>query len=212
MPAYYPVFLDLKGRLCVVIGGGAVAERKVAALLECGARVRVVAPRVTTPLRRWAQEGRVEHLARAYSAGDLQGALIAIAGTDDRSTNAEVYREAQGLGVLVNMVDDPDHCSFIAPALIRRGEVQIAVSTGGASPALARHLRQRLEKAVPPEYEPLAGLLGRVRRRLRREGKTPSPEAWQAAIDEDLLALVRQESWAAAEARLLEQLRAAAAS
>jgi precorrin-2 dehydrogenase/sirohydrochlorin ferrochelatase len=209
MPVYYPVFLDLRERLCVVIGGGEVAERKVAALLECGASVRVVAPQVTPALRRWATEGRIEHLARPYRQGDLKDAFLAVAGTDDRTANALVYAEAQALGALVNVVDDPDRCSFVAPAVVRRGEVQIAISTGGESPALARHLRQVMEAAVPTEYAELAKVLGRVRRRLRKDGKTPPPEAWQEAINSDLLALLRQGSVAEAEARLLEQLQAA---
>lgn len=195
----------------MVIGGGEVAERKVAALLECGARVRVVASQATEGVHRWAAQGKIELLTRAYRPGDLRGACLAIAGTDDRSTNDQVYQEAQELGVLVNLVDDPPHCSFIAPAIVRRGEVQIAISTGGASPALARHLRELLESAVPPEYGVLAEVLRRVRGRLRAAGTTASPEAWQAAIDGELLMLLRQGGEAAAEARLLERLRVAAA-
>ncbi len=211
MAGYYPVFLDLKGRSCVVIGGGEVAERKVAALLECGARVRVVAPQVTEGVQRWAGQGKIELLARAYRPGDLRGAYLAIAGTDDRSANAQVYQEAQELGVLVNVVDDPPRCSFIAPAVVRRGEVQIAISTSGASPALARHLRELLEAAVPPEYGALAEVLRRGRGRLREAGTTASPEAWQAALDGELLALLRRGGEAAAEAWLLERLRVTAA-
>lgn len=208
MPSYYPVFLDLKDRLCVVIGGGDVAERKVAALLECAARVVVVAPQVTPALARWAAEGKLQHQARAYRTGDLEGAFLAIAGTDDRSANEQVHREAQQRGLLINMVDDPPRCSFIAPAVVRRGDIQIAISTGGASPALARHLRERLDAALAPEYQALAPVLSRVRLRLRREGATPSPEAWQQALDDDLFSLLRQGREEDAEAHLLERLRA----
>jgi len=140
--AYYPVFLDLRGRQVVVIGGGRVATRKVAGLREAGARVRVIAPQV----RAGVAADRIER--RRYRRGDLVGAVLAFAATDARAVNRAVAREARRLGIPVNVADSVEDCTFLAPARLRRGNVQIAVSTGGTSPRLARRLRERLEEVL----------------------------------------------------------------
>lgn len=192
---YYPVFLDLKGRRCVVVGGGPVAEGKVQGLREAGARVVVISPTATDPLARWAREGEVEWLARPYRRGDLEGAFLAIAATDDPETNRAVAEEAFARGVLVNVVDTPDLCLFIAPAVVRRGPVTVAVSTGGLSPALARRIRRSMED---PDlcrclaWAGLADLVGEVRARLRGRNVQVPPERWQEALREEVLDLARR--------------------
>ena len=143
--AYYPVFLNLKGRLCVVIGGGEVAERKVKGLLECEARVRIISPEVTPWLRDVAGQGEVDWLPREYREGDLKGAFLAIASTDRQPVNEAVAAEAAREKVVLNVVDNTPLCTFIAPSVVTRGDVTVAISTGGASPALARKLRESLE-------------------------------------------------------------------
>src|SRR5574341_652322 len=142
-PQFYPAFLDLRGRRVVVVGGGAIAEQKVLALVAAGARVLVVSPTVTTRLRDLVHQGDVQLCLRCYRPGDLAGAFLAIAATDDGAANRDVWTQAERRGIPLNAVDDLPHCSFIAPSVHRRGAVTIAVSTAGTSPALAVRLRER---------------------------------------------------------------------
>lgn len=207
---YYPAFLDLHGRRCVVVGGGAVGERKAAQLLAAGAVVTVVSPAVTPAVRAWAAGGRVEWRERPYAPGDLTGAFAAIAGTDDAHANAAVREEAARERVLLNVVDDAPSCDFIAPAVVERGAVTIAVSTGGASPALARKLREALERWPALAWADAAETLAQARADLRADGANPPPDAWQDAMSDEVLSLVQAGKPAEAKALLLEALRAAA--
>jgi precorrin-2 dehydrogenase/sirohydrochlorin ferrochelatase len=168
---YYPITVQLDGRPCLVIGGGEVAERKVEALLAAGARVTVVAPALTAELAALAETHEIVHHPRSYRPGDVRGAQLAIAATDDPEVQRAVAAEAEAAGVLLNVVDVPALCTFIAPAVVQRGEVSIAVSTGGASPALAHRVRTEIEARFGPEY----GLFAQILRRLR-ERLPPSPE------------------------------------
>ncbi len=202
MTPYYPVCLDLHDRPCVVIGGGSVAARKVEGLLECGARVTVVAPALAPALETLLQQGRIAVRRRAYAHGDLEGAALAIAATDAREVNARVAAEARARGVWLNAADDPERCDFILPAVIRRGDLQIAISTGGRSPALARRVREDLERLLPAEYGELLPLLAEVRAELRAEGVDVPPERWQNAVDEYVLARLRAGDRAGARERL----------
>lgn len=164
---YFPVFLRLKQRPCLVVGAGEVGARKAMALLDAGAHVRVVAPEACAELAATAAAGKLTWERRGYAASDLRGAALVIAATEDRALNARVSRDAQDAGVPVNVVDDPDLCSFIVPAIVDRSPVLVAISTGGASPALARHLRARVEAAVPEGAGALAALLAEARSRVR---------------------------------------------
>ena len=190
----FPLFVELQGRRCVVFGGGAVAERKVAALLEAGAVVTVVSPTLSAPLAALASAGHITHAPRRYVAGDLAGAMLAFAATDDSAVNADVAREGRARGVWVNAADDPAHCAAILPAVVRRGAVTVAVSTGGASPALARAVRERLERALPVAYGPLAEIAKTARAELRAAGRRASADDWLAALDDGLRALLRGEA------------------
>ena len=165
---YYPLFVDLRSRRCVVVGGGALAEAKVAALVECGAEVVVISPQVTERIRRWAEEGQLRWERRPYQAGDLEGAWLVVAAPDDRSWNAAVWEEAQARRVWVNAVDDPQHCTFIAPAVYRQGELVLAISTSGKAPALAVRLRDRLAAHLGPEYAAFLELAAELRGELVR--------------------------------------------
>ena len=144
----YPVFLKLKDVPCLVIGGGAVAERKVKSLLEAEASITVISPTVTEELRVIIASGKVEHRQREYRVGDLEGYTVVIASTSSREVNGQVYREATKREALINAVDDPEHSSFFMPSVIRRGDLQIAVSTSGRAPYFARKLRQLLQKKI----------------------------------------------------------------
>src|SRR5260370_32861497 len=149
MTVFYPFFLDLRGRRCVVVGGGNVARAKIRELLHAGAAVTAICPDPSFDLEELATLGRLEILWREYRTGDLEDAFLAIAATDDRETNAEIWAEAEHRGIPINAVDDLPHCSFIAPAVHRQGDVTVAVSTGGKAPALAVRLRDRIAALVP---------------------------------------------------------------
>ncbi len=206
MPQYYPVFLDLKDRLCVIVGGGEIAERKIAGLLECGASISMISPEVTPGIRARADAGDIRWEAREYADGDLKGAFLAIASTDDESVNRAVHDEASREGIVLNVVDRTALCSFIAPAVVRRGEVTVALSTGGASPALARKLRETLEKSQVLEYAALAGVLSSARAEIKRLGVNVHPDRWQECIDGELLAKVQAGGSDEALAGLVERL------
>ena len=183
----YPVALILDGRRCLVVGGGLIADGKLDALLASGARVTVVSPDVRPRIAELAADRRLTLVRRLFQPADLDGAFLVIAATDDRDVNAAIARQARAAGILVNAVDDPPYCDFYAVSIVRRGNLQLAISTNGDSPAFARWLRERLDATVPPEYGDLLALLAEVRTELRASGPIPDYEIWQAAINEDLL-------------------------
>ena len=206
--AYYPLCLEMTARRCLVVGGGPVAERKVAGLLESGARLTVVSPSGTDRLRDWSRADRVRLLLREYAASDLRGHSIVFVATDDGRVNADVARDARAAGVLVNAADDPAHCDFILPAVLRRGELTVAVSTGGASPALARTVRDELDAYLDREdYTALARVAADARRALRDRGARAPWERWRAALGGEVRELVRADRLDAARERLLDGLR-----
>jgi precorrin-2 dehydrogenase len=208
MSRWYPVFVDLRAEPCLVVGGGAVAERKIAALLDCDARVTVVAPHVTTAIAAWARERRIVHVARTYRADDLTDVRLAFVATDDTAVNATVAADGRTRGVWVNAADDPAHCDFILPSVMRRGSLTVAVGTGGASPALARLVREEIERVIGEEYGALVSLAADVRAELLQRGHPQSGEAWRRSLDDGVLNLVRDGRHDAARARLLSLLEA----
>jgi precorrin-2 dehydrogenase/sirohydrochlorin ferrochelatase len=203
---YYPVFLRVAGRRCVVIGGGAIATRKVESLLAAGAHVTVVSPSLTADLAARAACGAIEHVARAYRSGDLRGAMLAFAATDDEAVQADAAREAEAGGVLLNVVDRPQVCTFIAPSILRRGDLTVAVSTSGGAPALARRVREDLERLLGPEYERALDVLGRLRRHLqtRAVSSAERQRILGGLVDSDLLDRLRAPDAAAVDRLLAE--------
>ncbi len=171
---YIPIFFDVTGRECVVLGGGEVAARKVESLLEAGAHVIVVSPRLSPPMREIVADGRVTHLARGYQRGDIAGCLLVYAATDNPKSHRELAAEARALGIPINVVDMPELCAFIAPAVVKRGALQIAISTGGASPAFAARLRRELEDQFGTEYTLTLEVLRAARRRLHADEIDPA--------------------------------------
>ncbi len=204
---FYPMFLNISGKRCVVVGGGRVALRKVRALIEHGASVEVISPTLCPELNKLAETSEIKLLRRQYQAGDLKRALLAIAATDDKDINQQVVKEAKGKAVLVNAVDDLENSDFIVPSYARRGDITIAVSTAGRSPALARKIRTKLEKELGDEYASLVSLIGEVRAEAKRQGIKITGDDWQEALDLDLLArLLKRGDVEKAKAILLKNL------
>ncbi len=179
--AFYPMFVDLDGRRCLVVGGGGIATDKVGKLVDHGAVVRLVSPELTPELAGMVASGAVaEHHARPYRTEDLEGCLLVIAATNLDPINRLVWQEAEAHGILCNVVDAPSLCSFIVPSVVRRGELAIAVSTGGASPVVAAHVRRQLEEAYGPEWEALIALLRDARHELK--ARHPDMPGRRAAV------------------------------
>jgi precorrin-2 dehydrogenase/sirohydrochlorin ferrochelatase len=187
---YYPIILDLSGEKCLVVGGGRVALRKVAALCEAGALVTVVSPEIC---------GELENLEgarlcrRSYEPGDITGCTLVFAATDDRSLNMSISNDSAGQNIPVNVVDDPDLCSFIVPAVCRRGDLMISVTTSGKSPALSRRIRKQLEQRYGPEYEVFVNLLGEVRDLVKSSysSHTEREAAFSRLIESGILELLK---------------------
>jgi precorrin-2 dehydrogenase len=174
MPDYFPAFLDLRDRRCLVVGGGPVGERKAHELLSCGARVLVVSRRVTPELRRLSEAGTIALRERPFITSDVQGRVLVIAATGVDAVDAAVAAQARRQRALVNVVDRPGQCGFICPSVLRRGQLQIAVSTGARSPTLAREIRRRLEGMFDSEWAELVEAVGEARKRLRAVATTPA--------------------------------------
>ncbi len=171
---YIPIFLDVTGRECVVVGGGEVAARKVESLLEAGARVTVVSPALSPSLEAMVSRRLTIHIAREYERGDINGCALVYAATDDPKLQRQLAAEAGALGIPINVVDVPELCTFIAPAIVKRGALQIAISTAGASPAFAARLRRKLEHEFGAEYAVTLDVLRAARRRLHADEMDPS--------------------------------------
>jgi siroheme synthase-like protein len=189
---FYPVFLDLSDRRCLVVGGGTIAERRVEALLQVGAAVTLVSPTLTPALAALAAAGRIRHVARAYEPGDLAGATLAFTAADDPAVSPVVAREARERGVWLNAADEPAHCNFILPGLVRRGVLTVAVGSGGASPALTRALREHLDGVLGSEWAALGELAARARLDLRAAGRAAAADTWRRALAADVRQLLAE--------------------
>ncbi len=190
----YPIaVVNLHFARCMVVGGGKVAARKVAGLQAAGARPIVISPDLGQTLQEQADAGKIETIRREYQFGDLAGARLVIAATDDPDTNESVWQEAQAIGCLVNVVDDPERCNFHVPASVRRGALTVSVSTGGSSPLLARRIRQVLEQQFDAAYEPYLALLADLRPAVREQVLDPAQrrEIWEALLDSEIIELLR---------------------
>jgi precorrin-2 dehydrogenase / sirohydrochlorin ferrochelatase len=203
---YYPIYLDLKGRDVLVVGGGAIAEGKAMQLVEAGARVTVVSPELTDALRAAADSGKITHLCGSFAEGDLNGAFMVISATDDRRVNEKVAKDAKERGLLCNVVDQPDLCDFITPALVTRGALQISVSTGGGSPTLTQRVKREVAALIGEEY----GVLLELATEMRAEAKDRvadferRKEVLRAFVESDALDLIRADRLD--EARALARL------
>ena len=191
MPTFYPVFLNLTERRCVIIGGGQIAEGKISKLLDSGAKIIVISPDATQGIRGFAERGQIELDLRKYQEGDLQGAFLAIAATNDRAVNQEIFEEAEKQGILLNAVDDMPRCSFIAPSIVEKGPVTVAISTGGASPALARKLREKMEVSSALDWADATSVLSKARQVIKDKQIAVDPQRWQCCMTDELLTMIQ---------------------
>jgi precorrin-2 dehydrogenase/sirohydrochlorin ferrochelatase len=203
---FIPIFFDVTDRRCVVIGGGEVAKRKVEALLEAGACVTLVSPGLSPPLQEAVARGLLTHIARDYAPGDIKGCVLVYAATDDPKLHRELAAEARTLGIPINIADEPALCSFIAPAVVKRGALQIAISTGGASPAFAARIRRELEDRFGAEYARTLDLMRAARRRLHAEEIAPAERMRQLT---DLANSALPDAIAAGDVAAIERILAA---
>lgn len=187
--SFYPVFVQLEGKKVVVVGGGNVAYRKVLALLECGAAIHLAGRELTLALREMVEKKEIYFLGHEFSEDALENAFMVIAATDDKELNHHISTCARKKGVLVNAVDQPPDCDFIVPSILKRGDLQIAISTSGKSPALARRIRKRLEAQFGEEYETFLSMMGRLRKEILSMGlpQKENSRIFQEIVDSDLL-------------------------
>ena len=190
---YYPVNLNIQNRHCLVVGGGVVGTRKVIALLDCGARVTVVSPDPTPRLQELAAMGSIQLEKRSYRSDDINKMFLVIGATDDENLNRQISKDAERVNILCNIADRPEVCNFILPAIVRRGDLAITISTSGKSPAMAKRLRLELETQFGEEYADLLRLMGAIRDKLLSQAH--EPEAHKALfnqlIDKDLIGLIK---------------------
>ena len=191
---YYPVNLDMTNKRCVVVGGGDIAERKVERLLECGAQVTVVSKSLTPVLKARKKTGQMDHIDRDYEDQALDGAFMVIGATNRNDVNERISKDAMTRGLLVNIVDDPDRCNFILPSLVQQGDLSIAISTGGKSPALAKKLRKELEKQYGPEYQTLLVIMGILRKRILAGDQRAADNkvVFEDLVHSDILQAIRE--------------------
>jgi precorrin-2 dehydrogenase/sirohydrochlorin ferrochelatase len=205
---YYPIYLDIRGRPCLVVGGGGVGTRKVKGLLDCGARVTLISTEASEELCALADAGAITWHRRRYDPADLQGVFLVIGATDDEALNRRLSADAEARRLLCNIADRPAACNFILPSVVHRGDLILAVSTSGRSPAFAKHLRRRLEGEFGEEYAAMLRLMGAVRHKLLAEAHAPEAHKplFEALIDGGLLAHIRRNNKSGINALLAEVL------
>ncbi len=205
---YYPVLVDLKDKRCLVVGGGRVALRKIRRLLECQARVFVVAQTLVEELKNMVSQGKIAYLGTEYKTEYLKGTFLLIGATDDEELNLRLSQEANEKGILCNIVDQPEKCNFIVPSLVTKGDLIIAISTSGKSPALARRLRQEMEKMFGEEYAFFLQILGKIRDVLKRHisSQPERQKILEALVYSDMIEKIKLKDWLSVEEELKRTL------
>jgi precorrin-2 dehydrogenase/sirohydrochlorin ferrochelatase len=205
---YYPIFLDIKGRSCLVVGGGDVGTRKVEMLLECGAAVTVVSIATTETLKRLCEEKRITLEIRGYSPSDLDGRFLVIGATNDEQLNQQLSLDAKNQNLLCNIADRPAACNFILPAIVQQGDLVMAISTSGKSPAFAKKLRKDLERQFDEAYAVFLNLMGAIRSRLLMEKHAPEQHKplFQKIIQSDIISWIQNSQFEDIDGLLLEVL------
>ena len=196
---YYPIFLELEGKTVLVVGGGSVARRKVETLLEYGAEVNIVSKELTPKLRELVEAGKIRQIGEAFFDKHLDSAFLVYAATDDMQLNREISQSARKRGVMINAVDQPADCDFIVPSIVRKGDLSIAVSTSGKSPALAKRIRKQLELQFGSEYQIFLTLMGRLRKEILSAGfsQEENSRIFHKIVDSGILNALAEDNWGA---------------
>lgn len=204
--SYYPAFLNIKEKQCIVIGGGKVAERKVMSLLRCGAKIKIISPSLTKRLQKEKNNGTISHISRNYRSGDLEGAFLVVAATSDDEINKEIAAEAS---CLVNVVDYPDMANFIVPSVIKRGLLTIAISTSGASPAMSRAIRKELETIYSKEFSKYLVFLKKIRKQIIANLRDTNlrQQLFKEIASDNMLDILRQKGYKEARDIVLRRLQ-----
>lgn len=199
--SYYPVLLKLNGKTALVIGGGKVAERKIETLLEYGALIYIISKGLTDKLNKLVEDGYVKHLGEEFRDQYLDGAFLVIAATDDKKLNQKISESTRKRGVLINVVDQPNDCNFIVPSIVRRGDLIIAVSTSGKSPALAKKIREELETQFGTKYETFLLMMGRLRKSILSKGLShkENTQVFHKIVDSHIMDALNKKDWAEVE-------------
>jgi precorrin-2 dehydrogenase/sirohydrochlorin ferrochelatase len=205
---YYPVYLDIQNRNCLVVGGGSVGTRKVKMLLKCGATVTVISPVVSEPLKSLANNKTITLHQRNYRSSDLAGVFLVIGATDDEQLNRQISQDANRLDLLCNIADQPRDCNFILPSIVNRGDLTISVSTSGKSPALAKKLRKSLNEQFGDEYAVMLQLMGAIRKKLLNRSHEPEAhkKLFEQLINAGLVDMIREDNTADIDALLFNVL------
>ena len=194
---YYPILLDLEGKTALVVGAGRVAQRKIEALMLCGAEIHIIGKKLTPKLKELVDIGQIRHIGDAFEEAHLEDAFVVIAATDDPAVNHHISGRAKKKGLLVNAVDQPSDCNFIVPSVVRRGDLLIAISTSGKSPTLARRIREGMETQFGEAYATFLVLMGRIRKRVLSKGfsQEENRRIFHALVDSDILEAMAREDW-----------------
>jgi len=205
---YYPIFVDIKGRKVVVVGGGGIAQRKVETLLECGANIYLIAEEITDRLKVLIETGKVHYLGQKYYEAALEGAVLVIAATNDLELNRAVSQDAKARNILINAVDQPEDCTFIVPSVVNRGDLLIAISTSGKSPALARKIRETLETIFDESYATYIELLGKIRETVlaARLPQATNRKIFTSIVESEVPDAISQNNWARVMAIIRDKL------
>lgn len=206
--SYYPIYLDLRGKRCIIVGGGRVAERKCLSLMKNGADVTIISPYITKRLEDYKRKGKITHLSRSYRKGDIRSAFLVIAATDSQEINKKIYSEAIAKNILLNVVDNPELCNFIVPSVFERGDLKIAISTGGSSPALAKRIRKELEVLYNQELSKYLNFLKKIRGQIKDNVKTRKKREGilNYLSSPEILGILREKGFLAVKKRIMNKL------
>lgn len=206
--SYYPIYLDLKGKKCFVIGGGKVAERKCLSLVKNGADVTVISPSTTKRLETFIKKGKIKHIPRLYKRGDIKSAFLVIAATDSQEINRRIHAEVRNRNILLNVVDSPELCNFIVPSVFTRGDLKIAISTGGTSPAIAKRIRKELEVLYNTEFSRYLGFLKEIRSQIKEgiENRGNREDLLNYLASNEVLNLLRKKGFKVAREKIIHAL------
>ena len=209
MPRYYPAYIDIKGKRCLVVGGGKVAERKVKLLLKCDAMVSVVSPELISRLKELNSKGKIKFFKGEFKEKYLKDMFLVIGATDNSEVNLKIYKAASKKNILVNIVDSPEICNFIVPSIVERGDLIIAISTGGKSPALSKKLRKELEDRYGFEYSKFLNTMGSLRKKISSKirDKKKREEIYNKLVDSDIINLIRDGNNKSAKNRIDEIIK-----